>query len=50
MRLLERLPYPVHQKIDAYVAYGRLPVNKRRVGKRGAVKKNEGWCWYCAAI
>lgn len=38
MRLLERLPDAEH----AYGVYGALPVNKYKVGKGGAVNRNEG--------
>ena len=42
LRLLERLPDTERYRSDAYGVYGYLPVNKRRVGKCGAVNKNEG--------
>ena len=42
MRLLDRLPDAESYSSDAYGAYGCLAVNKRRVGKGGAVNRNEG--------
>ena len=42
LRLLERLPNTLRYSIDAYGAYGCLLVNKRRVGKGGAVNRNDG--------
>ena len=42
LRLLERLPDTVCYRSDAYGVYGCLPVNRYRVGKGGAVNKNEG--------
>ena len=42
LRLLERLPDAASYSSDAYGAYGCLPVNKHRVGKGGAVNRNEG--------
>ena len=42
LRLLERLPDAACYSSDAYGAYGCLPVNKHRVGKGGAVNRNEG--------
>ena len=41
LRLLERLPDAESCSSDAYGAYGCLPVNKRKVGKGGAVNRNE---------
>ena len=42
MRLLERLLDAACYSSDGYVAYGCLPVNKRKVGKGGAVNRNDG--------
>ena len=42
LRLLERLLDAACYSSDAYGAYGCLPVNKRKVGKGGAVNGNEG--------
>ena len=42
LRLLERLAEMERYSIDAYGAYGCLPVNKHRVGKGGAMNRNEG--------
>ena len=42
LRLLERLLDAESYSSDAYGAYDCLPVNKRRVGKGGAVNRNEG--------
>ena len=41
MRLLERLADVVRYSTDVYGAYRTLPVNKRVVGKCGAVNRNE---------
>ena len=49
LRLLERLSDTERYKIDACGVYGRLPVNKRKVGKGGAVNRNEGCTRHCAA-
>ena len=40
--LLDRLPDAERYRIDAYEAYGWLPMNMRRMGKGGAVNRNEG--------
>ena len=42
LRLLERLPDAESCSSNAYGAYGCLPVNKHRVGKGGAVNRNDG--------
>ena len=44
LRLLERLPDTARCRIDAYGAYGCLPVNKHRIGKGGTANRNEGQC------
>ena len=41
LRLLERLPDTARYRIDAYGGYGCLPMNKRKVGKSGAVNRND---------
>ena len=42
LRLLERLPDTERYETDAYGMYGCLPMNKRKIGKGGAVNRNEG--------
>ena len=42
LRLLKRLPDAERYSSDGYGAYGCLPVNKSKVGKGGAVNRNEG--------
>ena len=42
LRLLERLPDMERYEPDTYAVYRALPVNKRVVGKYGAVNWNEG--------